>query len=488
MLSKFKSGDAEGMVFHDISSPTRAIFPSKTKCLSHRKSSDDTLQHQLASLELHKWLASDRGDSKGYLYRLDEAFGGDTTMKTFPTIIRVAPVLFSYLNLVYGGTVDRQGSTCTVHASDDSSDDAPAIVDAFEMCGQGGQILLHDDLYHIETIMNTTGLKDVVVDLTGTLLWGTNITYFRANSLPLGYQNQSTAWVFGGDNVTFNGHGIGTFDGNGQIWYDFSNGTSNLPGRPINLMIANATASHFDGIRFVQSQFWTMAIRDSIDVLLENIYVNSTSNSSASTGNTDGVDTIFSDRITFRNWTVTCGDDNISIKANSTNILIQDCVFNGGGGVAIGSIGQMLGHFETIENVTAERVTVTGSAFAAYIKTFTGVQLGGGGGLGFAKNLTFRDFTVNQVKSAVAHIGQCTSFEGNAGDCDTSLFQISDITWSSITGSVAGGTLASFQCSGSAPCPGIELVDLDQVTTQGSRNITCSNVVNPVGFDCTQGS
>lgn len=52
--------------------------------------------------------------------------------------------------------------------------------------------------------------------------------------------------------------------------------------------------------------------------------------------NTDGVDTFFSNRITFRNWTVTGGDDNISLKANSTNILIQDSVFHGGLGVAIG--------------------------------------------------------------------------------------------------------------------------------------------------------
>lgn len=54
--------------------------------------------------------------------------------------------------------------------------------------------------------------------------------------------------------------------------------------------------------------------------------------------NTDGVDTLFSDRITFRNWTVTGGDDNISLKANSTNILIQDSVFHGGLGVAIGFV------------------------------------------------------------------------------------------------------------------------------------------------------
>lgn len=45
-------------------------------------------------------------------------------------------------------------------------------------------------------------------------------------------------------------------------------------------MITNTTNSVFSGMRFVQSQFWTMAITHSEDVLLENIYVNSTSSNS----------------------------------------------------------------------------------------------------------------------------------------------------------------------------------------------------------------
>ena len=129
--------------------------------------------------------------------------------------------------------------------------------------------------------------------------WGTNLTYWRTSGLPLGYDNFTTAWVLGGDQIVFDGHGVGTFDGNGQLWlvyfpvnhpgsgsdftltrYNLANGVSNLPGRPISLMISNSTNSHYTGIRFVQSQFWTMAIKDSEDVLLENIYINSTSNNS----------------------------------------------------------------------------------------------------------------------------------------------------------------------------------------------------------------
>ncbi|KAK0477647.1 pectin lyase fold/virulence factor [Armillaria novae-zelandiae] len=362
----------------------------------------------------------------------------------------------------------NEAQVCRVHASNDASDDAPAILSAFDRCGQGGTVVLNDGLYHIESVMNTTGLRDVKVDLSGTMLWGTNLTYWRANGLPLGYQNMTTAWM-----------------------YDLTNGVSNLPGRPISLMITDTSNSLFSGIRFVQSQFWTMAIKDSEDVLLEGIYVNSTSNSSAPARNTDGVDTFFSNRITFRNWTVIGGDDNISMKANSTNILIQDSVFHGGLGVAIGSIGQYPGVFERIENVTAERVTCLGTRYAGYIKTWTGVQQGyppngGGGGIGYAKNITFRDFVLQDLTDSVAHITQCTSFSGAAGGCDTSLFQISDVTWASSVGNVASGYLAKLQCSGAAPCTGIQFGGFDIIATTGtSRTISCSNVLDPVGFNCT---
>lgn len=83
-------------------------------------------------------------------------------------------------------------------------------------------------------------------------------------------------------------------------------------------------------------------------------------------------------------------------------------------------------------------------------------------------------------------ITQCTSFEGATGDCDTSLFQLSNITWGpGITGTIQTDTLATMQCSGDAPCPGISMLDMDRVTSVGAREFKCSNVVDPVGFNCT---
>lgn len=109
--------------------------------------------------------------------------------------------------------------------------------------------------------------------------------------------------------------------------------------------------------------------------------------------NTDGADTMFSSHITFSNWIVDNGDDSISAKANSTDITISNCTFHNGLGIAIGSIGQYKGEFETVERINAKDISFLNTLHAAYFKTWTGEQVGyppngGGGGLG-CKSLCF---------------------------------------------------------------------------------------------------
>lgn len=60
---------------------------------------------------------------------------------------------------------------CVVPAGGNSSiDDTPAVLKAFSQCGHGGKILFQNTTYHINSVMNTTGLKDCEIDLRGTLL------------------------------------------------------------------------------------------------------------------------------------------------------------------------------------------------------------------------------------------------------------------------------------------------------------------------------
>jgi len=180
------------------------------------------------------------------------------------------------------------------------------------------------------------------------------------------------------------------------------------------------------------------------------------------------------------------------MKANSTNILIEDCEFYVGVGLAIGSIGQFNNTFETIQNVTARNITTHNTDWGAYIKTWTGVSKGyspngGGGGIGFVSNLTFEDFKLDNTRG-VFSITQCTNYEGNGGDCDTSKFNIRNVSIENWTGTSQSEVIGELQCSGVSPCKGMSFQDINLASSTGGKapnQYICDSVVAPQGFNCT---
>lgn len=75
----------------------------------------------------------------------------------------------------------------------------------------------------------------------------------------MGYQNQSTAFIISGNNVTIQGHGSGTLNGNGDVWYVYigeQENRSNFPGRPHAITFNGLNNSRVTGLNFVQSQMW----------------------------------------------------------------------------------------------------------------------------------------------------------------------------------------------------------------------------------------
>jgi hypothetical protein len=59
--------------------------------------------------------------------------------------------------------------TCTIQPKKDGSDDSPAILEAFEKCGQGGRIVFLRETYNIGKVMKTIGLNDCQIDIPATL-------------------------------------------------------------------------------------------------------------------------------------------------------------------------------------------------------------------------------------------------------------------------------------------------------------------------------
>ncbi|WPG97367.1 pectin lyase-like protein [Acrodontium crateriforme] len=399
----------------------------------------------------------------------------------------------------HDGNWPARSKTCVVPSGNSSSvDDGPAILKAFDDCKVDGHIIFQNTTYHINTVMNTTGLKHVDVEVKGRLVWGTDIDYWLNHSLPIGFQNQSSAWIFGGDDVHFYGHGDGTLDGNGDTWYAYDGGRSNLHGRPHAITIMDTTHSVIEGLRFVQSQMWTMTVARSEKVLLQDIYINNTSSGGQKRHlNTDGCDTLYADDLSFLRWTVDNGDDAIALKQNSTNIYIANSTFYHGPGLAFGSIGQYPGQIEIIANVTVEDIICQDTMYCARLKTWTGQVIGyppngGGGGVGYTKNVTMRNFELRN-SSVGFGIAQCTNYlrsrPKDDSICDTSFYQVSDIRFINATGTITSPNVATLQCSANAPCSGIDFsnnnVSPVGAAAQSATGYLCSNVKDPIGFQCT---
>ncbi|KAI1357759.1 putative exo-polygalacturonase [Xylaria arbuscula] len=380
--------------------------------------------------------------------------------------------------------------TCVVNASgSNETDDAPAIINAFKDCGSKGRVVFLPTTYYINSVMNITWLDDVEIDLHGKLLWGNDISYWLNNSLDVGYQNQSTAFILGGDKVNLNGYGNGTFDGNGDYWYSFIRqqpNTSNYPGRPHAITFNGLTNSVVEGVNFLRSQMCHY-------VEFNNIFVNNTGNI-VSSSNTDGADTIRSSHIKFDNWTVYNGDDSISIKANSTDISITNSKFFNGLGIALGSIGQLNDQYETVERVKVDNVHFDNTLHAFYVKTWTDDQNGyppngGGGGLGYAANLALANLETTRLRGAAISISQCTRFSGapGVGNCTNSQFQIRDVNITGLKGTTTSSRVTSLQCSGVAPCTRIGVFDVALELSNGTAatEYLCGNVKDQLGFVCT---
>lgn len=103
------------------------------------------------------------------------------------------------------------------------------------------------------------------------------------------------------------------------------------------------------------------------------------------------------------------------------------------------------------------------------------------------KNVDLRNFALHHVRNTSISVTQCTTFSGVAGDCNSSLFEVSDITFEDVIGTVNGNPVASFQCSKSAPCRNFTLENINLTLPNGTEasGWNCNNLGGTTGFNCT---
>ncbi|KAE8453337.1 hypothetical protein EG329_011405 [Mollisiaceae sp. DMI_Dod_QoI] len=337
----------------------------------------------------------------------------------------MSPTLMLKLISVISFAASSFALTCDVPGG--TSDDGLAIASALFSCNNGGTVVL-DKTYTIATVLQTTALNNVAVQLTGTIKLSPDISYWKSRGVVLTYQSAYTAWTIGGSGIRI--YGGGTFNGSGDTWY--AAGTTG----PIPWTIYNAQNVIVENINMIQSPFWHNFIYQSSNVTFNNIKLNSIQSDGSQAHNTDGWDIYRSSNVTISNSHIINGDDCVSLKPNSTNVLVQNLYCQGSHGISMGSVGQYAGVQDIIANVLVKNITMVNAENGARIKAFGGSSSptsAKGGGNGYVRNITFQDFRCDNVKLPIV-IDQC--YETSSSTCASypSKVLINDIHYINVTG------------------------------------------------------
>ncbi|KAF8062402.1 pectin lyase fold/virulence factor [Lyophyllum atratum] len=385
--------------------------------------------------------------------------------------------------------------TCSLSPLGQGKDDTDQVEQAIATCGRFGRTVFESGTYNITRKM-TWNLTSATVDLKGYLSFKPDIQYWlnATNTYRVVFiQNQASWFVVTGSDFVIDAHNTGGIQGNGQPWWSYfqTHARADGDGRPISLTLWKATRGVIRNFRVVSPPFWANIAAESSDILYEGMYVNASNADPLYIGknavpNTDGINTFRSDKISMLNWDITCGDDCLAIKGNSSNILARNITCRGGNGIAFGSLGQYANMSDIVTNVRLENLLITridpnvqpNMANGVYFKTWTGSvngvpPTGGGGGSGSVNNVVVKGVHLDRV-NAPLHVYQTNS--GHSGDAGSTL-KFSNLEFSGWTGTALTNKIVDIECSPAVGCSGVSFDGFNVTGPVGQApRYICQNV------------
>ncbi|KAK4504503.1 hypothetical protein PRZ48_005419 [Zasmidium cellare] len=301
--------------------------------------------------------------------------------------------------------------TCYVKSHDDlKTDDSKYILNALHECNNGGHVVFpQGTTYVVGTALDLQFLKHIDIDIQAYIQFTNDTTYWQSHAFNQTFQNATTFFQLGGTDVNI--YGGGMLDGNGQVWYDLYAEDIYIL-RPILVGVIGLHGGSISNLRWRYSPQWYSLTATSTDVVFSGIDVSGYSQSENEAKNTDGWDTYRSSNIVIQDSVINNGDDCVSFKPNSTEILVQNLQCNGSHGISVGSLGQYVGETDIVENVLVQNITMSNASDMARIKVWPGSaaalsgDLQGGGGTGRVSNIIYTDMTISNVDYAV-EVTQC---------------------------------------------------------------------------------
>jgi polygalacturonase len=189
--------------------------------------------------------------------------------------------------------------------------------------------------------------------------------------------------------------GTGTIDGNGALWWAWSEraareAAKTQPGRIVysrpNLVVFNGCERlHVADITLTNSSKFHLVPSKVTDLTIERVKVRAPFDAP----NTDAIDPGPVTNALIRDCDIDTGDDDIVIKTGGTNILIENCTIKHGHGISIGS-GTTVG----VHDMLVRNCTFDGTDNGIRIKSMRGAG-------GPVENIRYTDIRMNQVANAI---------------------------------------------------------------------------------------
>ncbi|KAK0735186.1 exopolygalacturonase [Lasiosphaeria miniovina] len=402
--------------------------------------------------------------------------------------------LSGILSILLQAAAIRRSRLCVVKTYGDGiTDDSDNILSAFHGCNNGGHVLFpRGKVYVIGTAMDWTFLKHIDIDIQGRIRFTNDTAYWQAHSFRFIFQNVTSFFKLGGEDVWI--YGGGTLDGNGQVWYDtYAANAYTL--RPVLVGIDGLKDSVLSDLVLRHSPQYYHFVANASNIVFNNISIAGDSTSKNTAKNTDGWDTYRSRDVTIMNSVVNNADDCISFKPNSTDILVQSLFCAGSHGISVGSLGQYVGEFDIVESIMVSNVSMHNASDGARIKVWPNTasamssDLQGGGGSGSVRNITYEDMLIDNVDYAI-EITQCYG-QRNLALCQQypSSLTIENIVFRRFKGRTSAKyrpLIAAFACSSAKVCSNIHATDINVVSPGGTRQAYCLNQQETnLDADCT---
>lgn len=201
---------------------------------------------------------------------------------------------------------------CNVEASGDGKDDSQNIINALNRCNYGGHVVFGKDKnYTIAKALDMTFLRHIDIgtfmckclcihrafriyesnhfariDIRGRITFTDDMDYWQKHSFKYTFQNESTFFKIGGEDVNI--YGGGELYGNGPTWWKVFAHDKDL-WRPILFGIDGLKGGVISDLRLTDSPNWVNVILNSQDVVYNNITIeNKSEDPKVPAKNTDG--------------------------------------------------------------------------------------------------------------------------------------------------------------------------------------------------------